>query len=385
MLKLFKGGKDDGNKTGAPPETTAPPTAPVSPNANVDANASDSPQDAALDALGSVLRSLGDEAFDVGDETAATIRSRFSAWSRHLLVAGPHPDNPDDGPTRDFRGVRIFVGQFRRREVAFVVRTLKELRTVLGTMVGQLGAAIVADKKNDGRAVAQLQRLQRAVSSASVPDLQREAIATVDCLHQLIEERKERQTVQVATLREQVQAINEELSQARQAMALDPLTRLYNRGALDEQLDRTTHLAALTGQEAVLFMVDIDNFKKVNDSYGHPIGDLVIKAVADSCVRCFPRQRDFVARYGGEEFAVIAFDAPPTSLAMLADRLLGAVRRVQVTVGSDAVPVAVTISVGAAPVIAGEDAPTWMRRADAALYQAKNAGRDRAVIAPNEA
>ena len=379
MLKMFKGGKDDGTKT-RPSNDAPPPEAKLAP-ADIDG----APQDATLDALGGILRTLGEEAFDVGDETAATIRARFSAWSRHLLVAGPHPDNPEDSGKRDFRGARIFVAQFRRREVAFVVRTLKDLRTVLGTMVGQLGTALVADKKNDTRAVEQLQRLQRAVSSASVVDLQREARATVDCLNELIEERKERQTVQVAALREQVQAINEELAQARQAMALDPLTHLFNRGALDEQLERTTHLSALTGQEAVLFMVDIDHFKQVNDAYGHPIGDVAIKAVADACVRCFPRQRDFVGRYGGEEFAIIAFDAAIASLPMLSERLLNGVRHVAIPTTPEQQPLRLTISVGVAPIVAGEDAPSWMRRADAALYEAKNAGRDRAVIVPAEA
>jgi len=380
MLKLFKGEKTD------PPAPKAQPPAPPPPGlrgggGGDGGDRGDRGRDQELETLGQVLRALGEEAFDVADDTADRIAAKFGAWSRHLLVLAPHPDEPDEPVRqRDFIGVRRFVQQFRHREVGYVKKTLKELRSVLWLMVGQLGSAVLSDRMTDKQAKTQLARLQRAVGAGTVDELQREAMATVDCLNHIIEQRREREVQQVEALREQIQAINEELAQTRQELALDPLTRLFNRGALDERLDRTACLAALTGQDAALFMVDIDHFKKVNDTHGHPVGDLVLKAVADACVRCFPRQRDFVARYGGEEIAVVGYDAPPASLKLLSDRLLAAFRGIKVQAPTGIVTV--TASVGVAQLRPGESAPDWMRRADAALYAAKEGGRDRAVMAP---
>jgi diguanylate cyclase len=375
MLKLFRGGKGD-----------AP--APAEPGPAKDESADDRPRgsthddgptDQGLETLGQVLRALGEDAFDVADETADKIKSRFSAWSRHLLILAPNPETPEEpARVRDFIGARRFVVQHRRHESGYVRKTLKELRSVLWLMVGQLGSAVLSDRSADVTAKSQLERLQRAVGRGSVDELQREAMATIDCLNDIIAKRREREAKQVETLREQVQAINDELAQARQEMALDPLTRVYNRKALDDRLEHTACLGALTGQDAALLMLDIDHFKAVNDSHGHPVGDQVIKAVADACVRCFPRQRDFVARYGGEELAVIAFDAPPASLTLLANRLLTSVRAIRVQ--AEGVTVSVTASVGVASLVPGQDAAEWMRRADSALYAAKGAGRDRAVI-----
>jgi diguanylate cyclase len=374
MLKLFRGEKTD------PPAPPPPPKAPPPPPTGGDSGG-DRTRDEELETLGQVLRYLGEEAFDVADDTADHIAALFSAWSRHLLVLAPHPDEPDEPVRhRDFIGLRRFVQQFRHREVGYVKKTLKELRSVLWVMVGQLGSAVLSDRTTDKQAKQQLARLQRAVGAGSLDELQREAMATVDCLNEIIEQRRDREQKQVEALREQIQAINEELTQTRQEMALDPLTRLFNRGALDERLERTACLAALTGQDAALFMVDLDHFKQVNDTHGHPVGDLVLKAVADACVRCFPRQRDFVARYGGEEIAIVGFDAPVSSLKMLGERILAAVRTVKVQTPAGAV-VTLTASVGVAPLRPGETAPEWMRRADEALYAAKNGGRNRAVIA----
>lgn len=381
MLRLFRGskGSGDGPRDPDPPEPLEPTDKP-----ELHLPTREEAPDAALETLGQLLRHLGEDAFAVAEETEEKIRTTFGAWSRHILVLAPSPENPDEpARRRDFMALRRFVAQFRKREAGYVRRTLTDLRSVLWLLVGQLGSAVLSDRASDGEATEQLLRLQRTVNSGSVDDLKREAHATVDKLHHLIAERRSREAQQVASLRERIQTIHEELAQTRQALALDPLTKLFNRAALDERLERTACLSALTCQDAGLLMVDIDNFKRVNDTYGHPVGDQVIKAVADVCVRAFPREWDFVARYGGEEFTIIAADAQPTSLELLSERVLSAVRKLSIE--AMGTKITVTVSVGATSLVPGEQHHAWMRRADAALYQAKQAGRDRAVIAPKPA
>ncbi|MEO8875432.1 MAG: GGDEF domain-containing protein, partial [Polyangiaceae bacterium] len=153
----------------------------------------------------------------------------------------------------------------------------------------------------------------------------------------------------------------------------DPLTKVSNRKAFDEQLERVHELAAL-GSPATLLMIDLDFLKKVNDELGHPVGDKVLKAVADTLVKTCRRRRDFVARYGGEEFAIIL---PETSIAeaqALAERACSAVRALNV------IAKPITISIGIAAASRTESREDWLARADRALYNAKDAGRNRAVL-----
>ena len=125
---------------------------------------------------------------------------------------------------------------------------------------------------------------------------------------------------------------------------------------------------------ACVFMVDIDHFKQINDTHGHQAGDAVIQQLADRLVSTFPRKTDFVARYGGEEFCVLLPGANLELCMRLGDRLLETVRRGPFHYQEISIPA--TVSVGLAELIQGETVPTWLERADRALYRAKESGRN---------
>jgi diguanylate cyclase (GGDEF)-like protein len=124
-------------------------------------------------------------------------------------------------------------------------------------------------------------------------------------------------------------------------------------------------------------MIDIDHFKRLNDRYGHPTGDTVLRAVADA-IAATVRGDDTPARYGGEEFAVVLRTADAAQAADVAERVRLAVRQLPVETLGVAEPV--TVSVGVA--VGSGDVTALVRRADAALYAAKRRGRDRVVAAP---
>ena len=120
--------------------------------------------------------------------------------------------------------------------------------------------------------------------------------------------------------------------------------------------------------------MDIDHFKQVNDTHGHPVGDAVIQQLADRLVSTFPRKTDFIARYGGEEFCILLPGADLELCLRLGDRLLEAVRREAFCYEEISIPA--TVSVGVAELMPGETVSTWLARADRALYQAKESGRN---------
>jgi diguanylate cyclase (GGDEF)-like protein len=165
----------------------------------------------------------------------------------------------------------------------------------------------------------------------------------------------------------------------RSFMIRDSLTGLLNHTATKEQLDREIARAARSGTSATLAVIDIDHFKLVNDTYGHPTGDQVLKSLA-RLLRQRLRSSDTVGRYGGEEFVVIL----PETDGPTAVRVIEAIRSgfSQVRQHSDQGFFAVTFSCGIATFPAYPDATQLLDAADKMLYEAKSAGRNRVLLAP---
>lgn len=161
----------------------------------------------------------------------------------------------------------------------------------------------------------------------------------------------------------------------------DGLTNLLNRRHLDEILLRESRRSQRRGEALAVFMCDVDLFKRYNDRYGHGAGDECLKRIAGCLGTVFRRGSDFAARYGGEEFVVVAAETPPAHIPALADRLRDAVAALAIPHEASDVASVVTMSVGAVAAVAGPGRdPAWfLAQADAALYRAKEAGRNRAV------
>jgi len=160
----------------------------------------------------------------------------------------------------------------------------------------------------------------------------------------------------------------------------DALTGLANRRQFELTITREIDRVARAGEPALVLMADIDHFKRVNDTYGHPAGDQVLKVVAAALQDCV-RPMDTVARYGGEEFAIILPNCPTAFGLTVAERIRAKVERrpVNVAPGVDA---QVTISIGGAfaPQWVRSSAALWVERADRQLYLAKSQGRNRVCL-----
>lgn len=160
----------------------------------------------------------------------------------------------------------------------------------------------------------------------------------------------------------------------------DPLTGLSNRrhflAALDQEIDRVTR----AGDMALLLMIDIDHFKIVNDTYGHPAGDQVIRAVAHCLAACV-RPMDTVSRFGGEEFAIILPSCQSVFGAQVAERIRERVAATPVVLDSGEM-LNFTVSIGGAyaPQWLRFTAAAWIERADEQLYRAKAEGRNRVCL-----
>lgn len=168
--------------------------------------------------------------------------------------------------------------------------------------------------------------------------------------------------------------ISEEVALA----ATDPLTGAYNRRFMSEFLARETERSLRTGKMFALILADLDRFKKVNDTYGHPVGDLVLRAVVGLVIRC-TRKYDLVGRYGGEEFLIILPEIGRQRAPGIAERIRAKVESLEIGIGGGH-KLSVTASFGFA--FFGEDGMTaedLLVMVDERLYQAKREGRNLVV------
>ncbi|HET8695084.1 MAG TPA: GGDEF domain-containing protein [Aquabacterium sp.] len=164
----------------------------------------------------------------------------------------------------------------------------------------------------------------------------------------------------------------------RHQACTDPLTQLSNRRSVLETLRREVAAAERSGRPLALAMGDVDHFKDINDQHGHHTGDRVLQSVA-KVLRGGVRQMDLVARWGGEEFLILLPGSDSTESVVVAERLRAQVAALVST--SSKGPVPVTMTFGLALMNPGESGEQLIARADQALYEGKQAGRNRVIVA----
>jgi diguanylate cyclase len=190
--------------------------------------------------------------------------------------------------------------------------------------------------------------------------------ASIDLMKQQIEESKQ-----------EITALHEKLERATDEALTDPLTGLTNRRGLSKSIEA----AILSAEESKLYpcvlMIDIDHFKKINDTFGHLLGDRAIKIVGKT-LKSQIKGKDTAARYGGEEFCVLLPETELTHAVGVAENIRRAVENMRIRRASDNQEICrMTISIGVACFKFNESITSLIERADKALYQSKNDGRNR--------
>ncbi len=160
----------------------------------------------------------------------------------------------------------------------------------------------------------------------------------------------------------------------------DGLTGVFNRRYFDSHLSQIMHKSKESKSPFCLTIIDMDHFKKVNDRYGHQSGDEVIKAVINLLKKSF-RVTDLISRYGGEEFTVILRDADIEEGKIIADRAREQVANLKCYIPATQDPIKQTISIGIAQYDINENVQEFIERVDKALYEAKQTGRNKVVVA----
>jgi diguanylate cyclase (GGDEF)-like protein len=156
----------------------------------------------------------------------------------------------------------------------------------------------------------------------------------------------------------------------------DPLTGIFNRRYLDARLEEEVVRARRYKLELSTLLIDLDHFKRINDTYGHHIGDLVLRRTCALIAR-MSRPNDTVARYGGEEIVVVAPHSTSEAAEAFAERLRRLIAEESIDLPDGRGTIAITASIGVASLSTNENSANLLQRADGAMYQAKHLGRDR--------
>lgn len=197
-----------------------------------------------------------------------------------------------------------------------------------------------------------------------------------ECHHAILREQREELDEANEELNNAIKRLRAEKARVRELSLKDPLTGVANRRHLKLRLGRDIHRADRYDEPLTVVMMDLDHFKPINDTWGHDVGDRVLKAIA-KVLRKYLRTPDFIARYGGEEFSLVLPETSLEQAGLLVKRIMATMAELLV----EPLEKPVTASFGIAQRREGEDARKVLARADEAMYEAKNNGRNCMVLA----
>jgi diguanylate cyclase len=326
---------------------------------------------------------------------------------------------PRAGSLKTLREVldeRRFDGQWR----PVLARVLAELRTLIRTIssdrqalesllqevnaeLAQIGGVLADERDALDAGVADRQSLHGVVE-AGVVDIQGhiDAAADIEALKALVSQtldgvrrgladfmardearfdaarrRNEQLAERIERMERETATLQEALSESREQLLRDPLTGAHSRVAFEETMARELARFRRSGERCVLAVLDIDHFKRINDTLGHAAGDRALQLVAQVIDRRL-RGTDFLFRVGGEEFVLLLPDTPAAEGGTLVEAVRTAVASSPFHFEGE--PVTITVSAGVTALRDDDDATTLFERADEAMYRSKNSGRNRSTI-----
>ena len=299
---------------------------------------------------------------------------------RELVDVPPNPRMIDDAGRR-LKDLIYKQSQLKHN----LIETQRHLRTMLAGFVDQLARFSESTGTYHDRIGACAQRIAEASDIGAIGPLLDEVMLET----RSIQDKAKRSRDELIAAREQARAaeeriakLQEDLDEASRLMRHDQLTGALNRRGLEEMFEAESARAQRRGSSLAVALLDIDNFKRLNDNFGHKVGDEALIHLA-RVVRQHLRPQDVLARYGGEEFVILLPETTPAEAYNALTRLQRELTREFFM--TDQQKVIITFSAGLTLMRREESMQPALARADAAMYQAKQAGRNRVVIADDKA
>jgi diguanylate cyclase len=260
------------------------------------------------------------------------------------------------------------------RETEFA-EVIDVLRLALGKLAGEAQSFNV-------RLMGSSERFNRLTEIHDIREMKKQISQEVRELNRVVVEKQKQDEASYTRLSKRIEVLQTNLTKTTEEASLDPLTRVANRGSFDSAIERWVTMHRENGKPFVVAMLDLDNFKQINDTHGHQVGDRILLSAAQRFGK-YVRASDFLARYGGEEFVIMMSDLDLAQAEIKFVEILAKIAGCSHEYRKDDQDyrVCFTASCGLAEFIPGEGAEDLIRRGDEALYEAKRTGKNRVVLA----
>ena len=332
------------------------------------------PQDAIAPIIDALLVHLKNFSLNVEELPTQEFRTTVDELAGLLLQALP------DGELRHrFNRRDADVAAFIRRQNRYIGAREKEFSEIIDLLTEAITGLKTDNEDLNEEVYASSDALEAIIRLDDIKKIKDALRSEVNALREVMQEKESRDQIRLDRLTEQVETLNVELEKALAAAQKDGLTGALNRKAFDIKLRQFFDKAPEKKQFSLL-MVDIDDFKSINDRYGHPVGDRVLVSVVHKCQQSI-RNEDVLARYGGEEFAVILAGATLRHATKRAKQICKTIAAARYTIDPEQADqhLSVTVSIGVGTVRPGDTPEDLVGRADKALYQAKRTGKNKAL------
>ena len=269
---------------------------------------------------------------------------------------------------------------FIKGQKEYLANREKEIWDIIGLQRTAITTLDTENRNYNRKVYEQSKQIEDITILNDIKAMKKNLKKEVEAIQATVRKKEEQDRQQMNALAKQISSLTVELKKVKTKAMTDGLTKAYNREAFDRYIHKIVDQNTIKRSPFSLLMIDIDDFKKINDEYGHQIGDRVLMALVKKCTQ-FIRDEDFLARYGGEEFVIVLPGASLKNALKKAERLRKAIEGTHYTTdkkkGGNGL--SITASIGLSSFRKNDSVSTVIARSDQALYQAKRTGKNRVV------
>jgi len=316
--------------------------------------------------------------FEIEKHSIRKVRDKLDHMAKQLVAV----DNDLMQNEKTLSEIRQFFSSYRIDECSYVQNSFDDFKRIVWDLADQFSDEFQTDSQKDSVLNQHLAGLKEAVESNSLESMRLKSREFINLYVEHQQQKTERRQKRIINVKKNLDTVKKQLLEANSSLNVDHLTSAHNRKCFDEQIKRYVQLNNLNPTDVTLVILDIDFFKKINDSYGHDIGDFILKECVRIMKSIFFRDGEIVARIGGEEFAIILPQYSADDAVDRAEELQRRIRSEAFVQGN--LKIKFTVSMGIAQLHNNESASDWVKRADTALYQSKNSGRNQYTISKDK-
>ncbi len=331
--------------------------------------------DVLLRSIDALLHFLKSFAIDVKEIHADRFKSSIDDLNTQF--------NADERPKRielNFEQQKSKILAFIEHQHKYIADRENELRDIIDLLTKAMASLDVENREFYNRVHDQSEKMEKITRLDDIKKMKTALAHEVAQMREIVDVKKDQDRRKVQLLAGQVDSLRKELEKTRAKSMTDGLTGIYNREAFDDILADLIERSRVMNATFSFLLLDLDDFKQINDSYGHLIGDRVLMAFSQKCRNAI-RGDDFLARYGGEEFAILLPGANFSNALKKARHICDTVASARYATDAEQKDdyLSVTVSIGVTAFHIKDTPETLIDRADKALYKAKRGGKNRAV------